>query len=191
MRDAATSRARQNIAGTPLGRHDRGMGMEIGPQCAYHSSLQAIYEHWLSKRRGRQMPARGDLIIAELKQHLGWISLLDVLPGEDDFRYRLVGTRITLYFSADATGKTVREAFRLAPEAQEIMVALLRQTVQTKTPIRTFGSLAWLGRDLEDFESLFLPLSDDGKTVNCIMNPFVFDQSRVYLNRQVRSASQA
>ena len=164
----------------------QGTGMEVAPQRANHPALQALFEYWLSKRRGRTMPSRADLVLSEIKPHLAWMSLLEVLPGAADFRYRLIGTRITLYFAADTTGKTVSESYAETPEARDIMLALLRQVVDTKTPIRTYGNLAWLGRGLEDFESLFLPLSDDGETVHGIMNPFVFDHSSVYLNRRMK-----
>ncbi len=159
--------------------------MEIGPCRADHPSLQALFDYWLSKRRGRPMPSRADLVVSEIKEHLGWISLLEVLPAEQDFRYRLIGTRVTTYFSADTTGQTVREAFSQVPEARDIMLAMLHQVVQSRIPIRTYGDLAWVGRELEDFESLFLPLSDDGEIVTGIMNPFVFD-SGVFLKRHIK-----
>jgi hypothetical protein len=46
-----------------------------------------------------------------LREHLGWVIMVEVLPGEADFRYRLIGTLVTQYFLADSTGKTVSEAF--------------------------------------------------------------------------------
>jgi hypothetical protein len=158
-------------------------GYEINPARAQRPELQFLYEYWQSKRAGRVMPPRAELKIRELKAHLGWISLIDVLP--DDFRYRLIGTRITAYFRTDTTGQTVTETFARVPKAGAMMLALLKAVASQGIAIRTYGNLSWMGNDLEDFESLFLPFSDDGKTVNMIMNPFVFDQARVYLNRQL------
>jgi len=130
------------------------------------------------------MPSRGDLIVRELKDHLGWFSLLDVLPEADDFRYRLVGTRVAAYFRADGTGKTVTEVFAPVPAAREMMLALLRSVARQGIVVRTWGNLAWMGNDFEDFESLFLPFSDDGATVNMIMNPFVFDRAQILSRRE-------
>ena len=165
-----------------------GTSVASDPACAHHASLKALYAYWLEKRGSRCMPLRSDLVASQIKEHLGWISLIDVLPGAEDFRYRLVGTRIANYFSSDSSGETVGKTFAIIPEARDVMLALLRQVVATKTPIRTYGDLKWLGRDLEEFESLFLPFSDDGDAVGMIMNPFTFDRSTVYLNRQIQSA---
>jgi hypothetical protein len=162
-----------------------GTGFEVAPAHAERAELQFLYEYWQAKRGARVMPARADLNVRDLKEHLGWVSLIDVLP-DGEFRYRLIGTRINAYFRMEATGKTVPDAFARTPAASAMMIALLGQVVAQKIAVRTYGTLAWMDRDLEDFESLFLPFSDDGENVNMIMNPFVYDHHRVNMNRDPR-----
>ncbi|HTW34593.1 MAG TPA: PAS domain-containing protein [Rhizomicrobium sp.] len=160
-----------------------GTGFEIDPQRCGHPELAFVHAYWQKARNGRLMPSRADLVIRDLKKQLGWLCLLDVLPDTRDFRYRLIGTKITLYFGTDTTGKTVTETFAANPDAGAIMTRILQQVVRDKVVIRTYGDLSWLGRGLEDFESLFLPFSDDGTTVSMVLNPFTFDERRVQLNR--------
>jgi hypothetical protein len=155
-----------------------GTGYETSPAIAKRPELQFLLDYWQAKRGERAMPSRADISIRELKAQLCWISLIDVLPDKDDFRYRLVGTRIVQYFHSDTTGKTVTEAFGSAPEAGVMMLGMLRNVASNRIVVRSFGNLAWMGNDFEDFESLFLPFSDDGTTVNMIMNPFVYDRAR-------------
>jgi hypothetical protein len=155
-----------------------GTGYETEPAHVTRPELRFILDYWQAKRGTRAMPSRADIALRELKGQLGWISLIDVLPGGDDFRYRLIGTRIMQYFKSDTTGKTVSESFAPVPEAGAMMLALLRSIVKNRFVIRSFGNLAWMGNDFEDFESLFLPFSDDGESVTMIMNPFVYDRAR-------------
>jgi len=154
-----------------------GTGYETNPASAKRPELQFLLDYWQAKRGDRAMPSRADISIRELKAQLCWICLLDVLPGADDFRYRLIGTRIVQYFRSDTTGKTVSEAFAAVPEAGAMMLGMLRNVARDRQVVRSFGNLAWMGNDFQDFESLFLPFSDDGTSVTMIMNPFVYEKA--------------
>ena len=69
--------------------------------------------------------------------------ILDVLPGGRDFRYRLIGTLVTQYFSADGTGRTVMEAFEPNGEAVAKSVnAVFRKVARDKVVMRTAGAPA-------------------------------------------------
>jgi hypothetical protein len=49
--------------------------------------------------------------------------------------------------------------------------------------VHVFGKNDWMGQGYEEFESLYLPLSDDGMVCNVILTAFVFDRARVLVNR--------
>lgn len=91
----------------------RDVVIEFNPRTFTRFELAVIHEYWKSKRRGRRMPSRADIVPAELTLHLPQILLADVLDEGKEFRYRLLGTRLTPYFPERATGKTFTEA--LAP----------------------------------------------------------------------------
>jgi hypothetical protein len=164
----------------------QGVGTEINPEHLAHPTLMAVRDYWDVKRGDRAMPARADLHPSELRDYLGWMTMLEVIPDLPDYRYRLIGGLITQYFLGDATGKTVTEAFAPAGEgAIKGMKAVLGKTVQARVPIRCFGEAGWLAPGFEEFETLFLPLSDDGEQVNMILNAFVFDKPTVMMARTI------
>jgi hypothetical protein len=142
--------------------------------------------YWESKRGTRAMPARSDISPAQLKDHLGWVMILDVLPGARDFRFRLIGTLVTQYFSVDSTGRTVIEAFEPNGETVAKAVnAVFRKVARDKVVMRSAGHAGWLSEGMEEFEAIYLPLSDDGETVTHILHAFVCDRDRMLLARQI------
>lgn len=152
-----------------------GVQSEIDPQQLDNPALSSLKAYWNLKRGERKMPSRADIRPAEMKENLGWIVLLDVVPEVSDFRYRTVGTRVTQFILADATGKTISEALSpLGKDATEAMKDLHRRSAEGEVPIRAFGGADWLGRPYFRFDALFLPLSDDGAKANRIISAFTF-----------------
>jgi hypothetical protein len=161
-----------------------GVGSEVDPQHLENPVLRFLKDYWESKRAGRAMPSRADIRPAEMKEYLGWIILVDVLPGVDDFRYRTIGSRVTQYFLEDSTGKTVSETF--APYGEAAVngtLAVHRKTARDGVVLRSYGGAGWLGRSFLDFDAIYLPLSDDGTSVNMILSAFTFDQAALLKSR--------
>jgi len=155
-------------------------------RCA-RTANEFLRAYWEGKRQGRAMPRRSNISPAELKEHLGWVMILEVMPGAKDFRYKLIGTLVTEYFSADATGKTVMESFRetQGEETAKAINYLFRRVAREKIVLRVLGDANWLEDGMEEFESLYLPLSDDGETVSHILHAFVCDREKMLLARQI------
>ena len=159
---------------------------EINPIVLAQPTLAFLHDYWNAKRGARAMPARSDLVPSELRDHLGWIVLVDVQPDFRDFRYRLIGTLVSQYFYADSTGKTIREAFVQSPEpVVNAVIAVHRKCARDKVIVRSYGQSDWMGHGFEAFDSLYMPLSDDGETCNVILSAFVFDKSKMFLNREI------
>jgi hypothetical protein len=166
-----------------------GIHSEENPQNLTQPTLAFLRNYWERKRGAAAMPRRSDISPLEMKQHLGWIILLESLPTYADFRYRLVGTRVTQYFLADATGRTITEAFSQgdpaatkSPAAKAVL-AIHRKTARDKVIMRSYGGAGWLGRDYLEFDSIYLPLSDDGEFVNMILSAFTFDAAKLMRTR--------
>jgi hypothetical protein len=155
-----------------------GVFTDIDPQHLQHPALNFLKTYWDQKRAGRPMPSRADIRPADMKEHLGWIVLLDALSDGSDFRYRTVGTRVTQYLLADATGKMISEALApYGPEAASTMLEFHRKAADGKVPVRAYGDADWLGRTFFELDALFLPLSDDGIRANMILSAFTFAAS--------------
>jgi hypothetical protein len=157
-----------------------GIKNEIDPQNLQHPVLAFLKSYWDAKRGARLMPSRAEIRPSDMKEHLGWIVLLDVLPDFSDFRYRTIGSRVTQYFLSDSTGKTVTEAFQPYGEAAINGVLWVhRKTAQDRIPVRAYGGAGWLGRSFLDFDALHLPLSDDGVNANMVLSAFTFDMAQL------------
>src|SRR5690606_7819246 len=90
------------------------------------------------------------------------------------------GTKVAHYFGADGTGKTISEAFAPLGEAAASAIRdIHRKTALERKPIYVRGETAWLAGGFDCFDSLYLPLSDDGETVNMILSAFTFDYTTV------------
>ena len=164
-------------------------GTEIDPVTFEHPTLQFLRSYWDEKRGSRALPARGDVKPSELREHLGWVNMVEVLPGMKDFRFRLVGTLVTQYFLRDPTGQTISEAFAPAGEgAIKGVKAVFRKVARDMIPMRAFGPAGWIASGYEQFDSIFLPLSDDGENCNIVLNAFVFDRPRVLMAREIARA---
>lgn len=76
-----------------------------------HESLVALYAYWDAKRGNRRMPSRADIDPVDLKRFLRLLCLIDVVPDERQYVYRVVGTRDVEMRGYDPTGKSVKEGY--------------------------------------------------------------------------------
>lgn len=149
-------------------------------------TLKAVHAYWNEKRGLRSMPARADINPVELREHLGWIMMVEVLDDMADFRYRLIGTKVTRYFFNNSTGQTVTDVFApFGPGAVKGVQAVYRKVARDHVVVRTHGEANWLTdrkadpRGFPHFDSLILPLSEDDTTCNMLMIIFTFDYADV------------
>jgi hypothetical protein len=162
----------------------------VGAKSYQHPTLDFLYRYWDKKRGQRALPRRSDIIASELRPHLGWVILVDVSDDLSQFRFRLVGTLVTQYFLTDGTGKTAEEVFAdRDPSVAKAISGLFRKSAVEQAVLHTSGSALWLGPGFEEFEAIYLPLSDDGERVNMILHAFVFDRERVLMAREIARAN--
>ena len=137
-----------------------------------------LYRLWDGKRAGRAMPARSDFDPAELKPWLGRVNLLDVLAGPPmDFRYRLCGTRTVEEYGVDLTGKRFSEAVYVGtPEAALVAMADFVRNGKPRyrnDPIKDAQGYAVMR------ERLYLPLAEDGRTVDMVLG---YQESKILVH---------
>jgi hypothetical protein len=153
--------------------------------------LDSVLDYWNQRRGARPMPSRADIRPGDLKAHLGWLCFIEASQEFDDFRFRLVGSRVAEYFLSDATGLTVREAYGAAQagrSATDAVLWILRATCTRRVPMRvTGGGGEWRGHLFPDYDALYLPLSPDGVTANMVMCGFTFNY-QAYLKTRTLSA---
>jgi hypothetical protein len=134
---------------------------------ACHPEVRAVVAYWRGKAAGRRMPGRSDIDPAELKSYLPRISLIDVVPDERRFVYRLVGTEEAALRGYDPTGRSVGEGFFGANA--ELAFKHYGYVVEHKAPFCYRGDFEVQDGSIENEDVVFLPLSEDGENVNMIL----------------------
>lgn len=108
--------ARGILAGTPgLFDADFAEGGVPGPtirldppaNAVEHRMLRFLLDYWNTLPRAVDLPGAASIDPVEMRQVLGYILLLDVLPSGDDFVYRLYGSGIAGIGGQDWTGWSV------------------------------------------------------------------------------------
>ncbi|HWT97614.1 MAG TPA: PAS domain-containing protein [Terriglobales bacterium] len=158
--------------------YHRTTSLEFLNRCS--PKIASFYRFWESKLSGRRMPARGDFDPLEMKEWLPGIVLVDVEHDPLRLTYRLVGTRSVSLKQRDVTGQRVEEGYH-GSSLDEILENY-RQVIAGRCAVYDWEVEVSQDRHLEDSETLLLPLSNDGETVNMVMvyfelNPHLDDGS--------------
>ena len=141
----------------------------VDPDLAFVEPLPIrLLQTWQAKCAGRVLPARGDFDPAALRPHLGWLCIVDLPPGIDELRYRLIGSRIADFVGRDMTGRLVSEVLP-APA-----LAIYHHLMIQPRPLRTHGRVEWRDKGHIPHETLILPLAGDGRTVDGFLVEMVF-----------------
>ncbi len=128
--------------------------------------LRRLYLYWDEKRAGRRFPARRDIDATQLSYILGWINLIDVLHNPLRFRFRLHGSMIVETVGCDMTGKFLDEY--PVSDYRPFLEMVWGETVTRASPTHAFYDRIIDGRPRR-FESLRLPLSSDGTTIDMLL----------------------
>ena len=138
-----------------------------------HVVLQRALDYWNAKRGDRFAPARGEIEPRGAKAFIPHLQIFEVIDRGRAFRTRLAGTAIVKQLKEDTTGQTFDDT---SPrEVVHRTLRAVRWVVEYKKPLRTYAPrTAVEGQDYVSHETLFLPLSDDGKTVNMVAVVGVF-----------------
>lgn len=129
-------------------------------------TAEPIYQYWCSKRGSKALPARADIDPTEIPPSvLPYLQLVDVVDDTRPYVYRLNGTREVALRGRDPRGRSVRDAF-WGPSAEDALGCYDRVVAEC-TPL--VDPVPYHDRKYCSDFTLFLPLSDDGKTVNMIL----------------------
>lgn len=135
-------------------------------------ALRQLHKYWVSKLDGRPMPRRADIEPTEIPRLLQHVVLVDVVPEPLRFHFRLIGTHITQAVDRDCTGRFFQEVYD--GQIFHKMVRLYSAAVLAKKPVRHMNTAIHAGKDYRHYESLHMPLSEDGETVNMIFGGLEF-----------------
>ena len=130
--------------------------------------LRRLYLYWQDKCGSRRMPSREDVDPVDLTYCLGYLCLVDVEPGEPPrFRFRVDGSNCVNISGIEMTGRYVDEIPQ--SDYRTVMETAYRQLARTKAPHFYADDEVWDDRRYRT-EGLLLPLSNDGETVNMLID---------------------
>lgn len=129
--------------------------------------IRGMFDYWELKRGSRFAPARSDLDPVDMKPWLPGVLIVDVVSYPDQLVYRLAGSRAVSMRGSDPTGKTVGERF-FGADLEEILENY-RLAIQDKRVVYEYDHTPSKDGFLEEAETIFLPLSANGETVDKVL----------------------
>lgn len=130
--------------------------------------LQEALDYWRSKSAGRPMPRRSDIDPIDIPKLLPHVMLVEVLQS-GRYRYRLIGTENTDAQGVHATGRYLDEVLP-GLDYKTHVLRLYDECVRSRRALYS-ECLFVSPRDRipeRHIKVLFLPVSEDGVTVNLV-----------------------
>jgi hypothetical protein len=149
-------------------RADKSSGRLLDVRDVKAPLAQQALAYWESKRAGRLMPARADIRPGEIPLLLRNVIMLRVLRNPLDFEYVLVGNASVDALGFNLTKMKVSELDRISPGYSALLHAFHKIICDTRAPLGGWGRLVHVQREYRQFEGIYMPLSDDGETVDRI-----------------------
>ena len=136
-----------------------------------HPVVRTGAHYWRMLKGGRKLPARADLAPREMRAILKNIVLVCSIDGGKDYEYRITGDAQVQAFGFNFRDMRISHITAASPDFGRMMHGLYEQVRRTAEPFAVRG---WVGREVADarfvyYESVFLPLGDDGESVDHIL----------------------
>lgn len=128
---------------------------------------QQLYDYWLNRAAGRDMPSRGDISPVDFPDLLPLISLIDVDHEGERFRIRLAGTRLREIYDREITGAYLDDLDW--GDMTEYWLSAYSRVVQACKPAQGMVRGPRKSKDHLVQFWIRLPLSNDGEKVSMIL----------------------
>jgi hypothetical protein len=123
-------------------------------------ALRAVACWWLRAYESGRLPSRKEIDLKAIQHALPYVWLIEYLPDEDGFRYRLAGEHVNEVFGYSLRGKRLRDM--IEPHMAEIVQARFKHVLNTPGVVYAVGRVYMRVGGYREGERLILPLSDDG-----------------------------
>jgi hypothetical protein len=128
---------------------------------------------WKSACAGRFAPKRREITLARVRGLAPWLWIAEVAGGGEDYLFRLTGERIVQFFGRSFAGVRLSDLgtglFALRTK-QAFAHCIAQKAPYSLSPVEA----GYKGRELWEMETLVLPLSDDGDTVDRLIGVLDF-----------------
>ncbi|GAB4233250.1 MAG: hypothetical protein Tsb0032_39100 [Kiloniellaceae bacterium] len=123
--------------------------------------LRSVLRYWQKLPQVRGIPDVLQIDPHQMRRALGYLMLIDLGTGPNDFRYALYGSKIAAVAGFDMTGKTVWEV-ATSSAVQTFFAACYRAAREARCPLYTVHK-APPQITASHWHRLILPLGQDGE----------------------------
>lgn len=136
-----------------------------------HATVRAGAAYWRALKGGRRLPARSQLSPRDMVGILRNVVLLKVIDGGKDYEYRIAGDAHVQAYGLSFKNMRISHVMAASPVFGGMMFGVYEHVRSTRDPFAVRG---WVGHETPDarfvyYESAFLPLAEDGETVDHIL----------------------
>lgn len=161
--------------------------LQDDPERIDNPILSFFLIYWRSKRGQEALPSRADFTLRDYKTYLPWVALLDTASPYEEFRFRVIGGRVSRYFLENATGRTLTEAYGEEHASLEAAKWAFRRVCKNRSPLRMTGPAAtWQGHYFPNWDALYLPLGNDRRATSHLFVVFTFNYEEFKRTRDPR-----
>ncbi len=137
--------------------------------------LRNFLKYWEDKRAAGRLPGKDDMDPLELRTLLNRIMLFEVLDDGKDFKIRICGQEVREILTVPVKGELLSDL-----EKRGIVVAdmdAFQFIISSREPLCEVNrSMAAVGRPHVNFQSVVVPLTTDGASVDFLMGAYVYGE---------------
>ncbi len=133
------------------------------------NETQRVFESWCRWKPSGRLPQLNEIYPHRLGDVIPSVMVMDVLEGEQDYRYRHVGALEAETRCSDPTGLTVRQLYGSRPEVLDFVLESYDLATATPWGIIDFSIEASANPRYLELDTMFLPLSEDGERVTQVL----------------------
>lgn len=137
------------------------------PDLIKAENIRQVYQYWLSKHRGSNMPRPDDIDILDLAFAIGSISFINVTDQSPRFQIRMIGSQVVERHGQENTGIFVDQIE--FEDTREILLSSYGKVFARREPF-------WIERETFNeqhiyvYECLILPLADESGQIVQLMS---------------------
>ncbi len=122
--------------------------------------LRDCLAHWQTLCEGRTLPDWSDFRTEEFRNAVTRASIVDPVPGTNDMRYRIIGSRLAECIGHDWEGATVGDMARARRSIGPLLAHAVYVVARTRrVPVYTWHARASGGLRIEGWHRLILPFA--------------------------------
>lgn len=140
-----------------------------------HPLLRRLLGYWFEKRGSRRLPALRDIDPIEIPWALSRLWIMDYLPDERRFRYRLAGEEINAAYRSNLRGCYLDEV--IPPDAKDLILRKYFAVVEDGKVLHDAGRIYLGNTRFATGERLVLPVANERGQAGSILGATIYEWS--------------